>query len=72
MARRGIVLAGVAGLAAAAVTLSGEIAKTCQQVIAKLPGGGSLPSGVDPAALQALIQQLLDGGLGGLIPVGGG
>jgi hypothetical protein len=41
-------------------------------VIAKLPGGGSLPSGVDPAALQALIQQLLDGGLGGLIPVGGG
>ncbi|WAX58882.1 MCE family protein [Jatrophihabitans cynanchi] len=52
--------------------LTGEIAKTCQQVIAKLPGGGSLPSGVDPAALQALIQQLLDGGLGGLIPVGGG
>jgi virulence factor Mce-like protein len=47
-----------------------DIAATCQQVLAKLPGGG-LPAGVDLSALQGAVTRLLGGGLGGLIPIGG-
>jgi virulence factor Mce-like protein len=47
-----------------------QIAATCKQIVAKLPAG-SVPSGAQLAQLQSTLQQLLQGGLGGLIPVGG-
>lgn len=51
--------------------LTGQIADTCHKVIAKLPGGGVIPGGLNPATIQQAIQALLTGGLGGLIGAGG-
>lgn len=50
--------------------LTGTIASTCEAAIAKAPAG-SLPSGLDPSAVTQLLNQLLGGGLGGLIGAGG-
>jgi hypothetical protein len=37
----------------------------------EVPGGGVIPSGLNPATIQQTIQSLLSGGLGGLIGAGG-